>query len=238
MPGFHLLPITLRLHELLHIPPTKAGKKKKKREKKDQGIQSPLQELTRATAFHRNKVFLYLAVPIIDFFHLLAQITAYLMSPRSSSSSSSTTSSTTSSPSSLLHPAAALSGALVSFCLWAYQVPIAAVMDYVGWEQPRDGAWDGLAAARCAAGVAVWLLWAVAAGFAAAAVHAWRRDRARAGRETAREEECRAQGWEEGRREAEAGGLELRGLGTTAMKVSGETMVDVELEGGGVGRKG
>ncbi|KAK0644913.1 hypothetical protein DIS24_g8406 [Lasiodiplodia hormozganensis] len=180
-----------------------------------------------------NKVFLYLAVPMIDLFHLLAQITAYLMTPRSTSSSPSPSSL------SLLHPAAALSGALISFCLWAYQVPIAAVMDYIGWEQPRDGTWNALAAARCAAGVAVWLLWTANAGFAAAAVHAWRRDRARVGRERAREE-GRAQGWDEGRREAEAGGLELRGLGSTTgtNKVSGETMVDVELEGGGVGRKG
>ncbi|KKY24696.1 hypothetical protein UCDDS831_g02314 [Diplodia seriata] len=109
-----------------------------------------------STSEKAGNVFLYLAVPMIDLFHLLAQITAYLSTTPKSADDNPAAAAL-----SLLHPAAALSGALVSFCLWAYQVPIATVMDFIGWEQPGDATWDGLAVARCVFGIAMWILWAV-----------------------------------------------------------------------------
>ncbi|GME37107.1 uncharacterized protein LTHEOB_9811 [Neofusicoccum parvum] len=176
-------------------------------------------------------VFLYLAVPLIDLLHTLAQLWAYLSTPRRGRGGDPSGRSSRS----RLHPAAALSGGLVVFCLWAYQVSIAGILDYVGWEQERTARWYGLAGARAAGGAVAALAWGVYAGFAAAAVHRWRGERARVGEERAREE-GRMQGWEEGRREAEAAGVELRGLergrDSVGNKVSGETMVDVELEEG------
>ncbi|KAL1636685.1 hypothetical protein SLS58_009672 [Diplodia intermedia] len=195
-----------------------------------------------STSEKAGNVFLYLAVPAIDLLHILAQTAAYLSTTTTTTTSPKSESNDDGNPTaaatiSLLHPAAALSGALVSFCLWAYQAPVAAVMDFIGWEQPGDAAWSGLAVARCVLGVAVWILWAVYAGYGAAAVHRWRTE----GSGTAGEEgRARGWGWDEGRRREAGGeeGLELGGLGGAAArtsKVSGETMVDVELDETGYG---
>ncbi|KAK7721771.1 hypothetical protein SLS57_005120 [Botryosphaeria dothidea] len=171
-----------------------------------------------------GNVFFYLGVPMADFFHIIAQIVAYLTTPRGRKDIGVNRS--------YLHPVAALCGAIIFFGAWVYQLTFTWIFDYVGWENYRDGTWYGLAAARATFGLLTTLLWAVYLGWSAAAVHKHRRSKVRVMEERAREE-GRRQGLEEGRREAETEGLELRGLETGGRmskdvngKVSGETMVD------------
>ncbi|KAH7052308.1 hypothetical protein B0J12DRAFT_70098 [Macrophomina phaseolina] len=172
-----------------------------------------------------ERILLYLAVPLIDLLlHLPAHIAAYLSTPRRRQAAAAASSSSFS----RLHPVFALCASIFLFGAWVWQVTTTCVMDFVGWENPRDGVWDALAAVRAAVGTQIALLWAAYLGWSAAAVHAWRRERRRVGEERAREE-GRRQGWEEGRREAEGMGVELRGLEVDG-KVNGET--------GNRGRKG
>lgn len=121
---------------------------------------------------------MYITIPALDLLHTLAHLHAYLSTPRST---------TTTDNLSRLHPAAALSGALVASLAWTAMVSLTTTLDYVGWEQWRDGTWYGLAGARAVVGAGLALLWGVSVGFAAVAVHRWRR--------TGKGEEGRGREW-------------------------------------------